>query len=101
MNPEEQTPPSQSGWINSRPLIRSLLTILVVLNILSVFLLIPIPILKIALVHLNVTVGEVNGTLTLGTLDYCLEVSDQRMCHPSPPKLAYAISQFFSNHRIS
>ena len=79
----------------------SALTIFLTLNFLSVFLLVPIPIFEIDLVHLIVTVGEVNGSLTLGTLDYCLEMSDQRICHPSPPKLAYTISQFFSNHRIS
>ena len=73
------------------------------MNILSLLLLISTvaPITKeLDIIHLNVAVGEVNGSLTLGTLGYCLKVSDQNIC-PSPHKLPYAISQSFSNHRIS
>ena len=50
------------------------------------------------LVRQNVIVGEVNGTLTLGTIGYCLNVSDQNDCTYG---FLYTISQFLSNHRIS
>ena len=52
------------------------------------------------LVRQNVIVGEVNGTLTLGTVGYCLNVSDQNDCSF---RLfgTYTFSQFLSNHRIS
>ena len=70
-------------------------------NILSGLLLISTPISPlISLVHLNVAVGEVNGSLILGTLGYCLKVPDQNDICPYPRKLAYTISQFFSKHRI-
>ena len=74
------------------------------MNILSALLLIPISNFPITntpttdLVQLNVIVGEVVGSLTLKTLGYCLKVSDQNICSSARP--AYAISKFFSNHRI-
>ena len=76
--------------------------ILGLLNFLSVFPLLSIPITDMFdLVHLNVNVGQVNGSLSLGTFGYCLKASDQNICQPSPRGFPYAISQFFSNHRIS
>ena len=69
-------------------------------NFLSILVLISIPVTPLFdLVHLNVNVGEVNGSLALGTFGYCLKVSGQDVCS-FPHKLAYAISQFFSNHCI-
>ena len=73
-----------------------------VVNILSVVLLVSqlFPMFRTYdLVHLNVILNEVSGSLNLGTLGYCLKVSDQNIC--SSHRFAYAISQFFSNHRIS
>ena len=74
----------------------------VITNFLSAALLLSRPItrlpkLPLDLLHINVAVNEVNGSLTLGTLGYCLNVSDQNIC-PSPYRAAYAIGQFFSNH---
>jgi hypothetical protein len=34
----------------------------------------------IDLVHRNVAVGEANGTLSLGTLGYCLDVNSNKTC---------------------
>ena len=98
--PHPNPPPLWCGRFEKVPLV--VIITLFLLNFIFMLPLISIPVTPIfEFVHLNVTVGEVNGSLTLGTLGYCLEVSDQKICHPSPPRLAYNISQFFSNHRIS
>ena len=69
-------------------------------DILFLLLVISTPIIRtIDLVHINVAVDEVNGFLTLGTLGYCLTVSDQNICSPRRSlRPAYAISEFLSKN---
>ena len=55
----------------------------------------------IFLVQSNFVVDDVNGTVTLGSLGYCLTMSNDTNTTCTGISLLYEISQFLSNHRIS